>query len=215
MIRLLIAAALLTVPAAANAQNRRVPPVDRCSSEPSFVRFRNQLRAAVARRDGAFLLSIAAPNIEYSFGDSPGRAGFVRAWGLTRPASSRIWHELEEVLRLGCDRAEDGEYWAPSLSLAQDEMDLGEGPETLLAVGPAAILHAAPSESSPVVARLEWDILTSRGEDDGQSQWIEVALGDGTRGFVRRSLVRSQGDYRAVFGRVGGRWRMTAFVAGD
>jgi hypothetical protein len=215
MIRFLVAFALVAGAAAADAQNRRVPPVDRCASNPSFVAFRGRLRAAIARRDGAWLLSIAAPNIEYSFGDSPGRAGFARAWGLSRPANSRIWRELGEVLRLGCDRAEDGEYWAPSLSLAHDDMDEGEGPATLLAVGPNAVLHAAPSESSPVVTRLEWDILTPRDEDDGRGEWISVALGDGTRGYVRRSLARSQSDYRAVFAKRRGRWLMTAFVAGD
>src|SRR5258706_126988 len=83
-------------------QNRRLPPVDRCAPDPSFVAFRSQLRAAVARRDGVWLLSIAAPDIEYSFGDTPGRAGFARVWGLNRPATSRIWRELGEVLRLGC-----------------------------------------------------------------------------------------------------------------
>jgi hypothetical protein len=215
MMRLLIAFALLAGAPAANAQNRRVPPIDHCASNPSFVAFRSQLRAAVARRDGAWLLSIAAPDIEYSFGDSPGRAGFARAWGLNRPATSRIWRELGEVLRLGCDRAEDGEYWTPSLSLATSDMDEGEGPATLLAVGPNAVLHAGPSDSSPVVAQLEWDILTPRDEDDGRGEWISVALGDGTRGYVRRSVVRSQSDYRAIFARRHGRWRMTAFVAGD
>ena len=215
MVRFLLALALVAGSAEAHAQNRRVPPVDRCASDPSFVAFRAQLRAAVARRDGAWLLSIAAPNIEYSFGDTPGRAGFARVWGLSRPATSRIWRELGEVLRLGCDRAEDGEFWAPSLSLAHDDMDEGEGPPTLLAVGPNALLHAGPSQSSPVVARLEWDILTPRDEDDGRGEWISVALGDGTRGFARRSLVRSQSDYRATFQKRHGRWRMTAFVAGD
>lgn len=215
MIRLFVAFALLAFPAAAGAQDHRVPPVDQCATNPSFVAFRTQLRAAIARRDGAWLLSIAAPNIEYSFGDSPGRAGFARAWGLSRPATSQIWRELGEVLRLGCARGPDGEFWAPSLSLAETDMDEGEGPPTMLAVGPNAVLHAAASDSSPVVARLDWHVLTSRGGDDGESPWIEVALGDGRRGFVRRALVRSQGDYRAVFGRIGGRWRMTAFIAGD
>jgi hypothetical protein len=215
MIRFLVACALLAGPVAAVAQNRRVPPVDRCASNPSFVAFRTRLRAAIARRDGAWLLSNTAPNIEYSFGDSPGRAGFTRAWGLNRPATSRIWRELGETLRLGCDRAEDGEYWAPSLSLQQNDMDEGEGPPTWLAVGPNAVLHEEPSDSSPVVARLEWDILTPRDGDEGRGAWVAFNLGDGTRGFVRRSLVRSQSDYRATFARRHGRWLMTGFVAGD
>jgi hypothetical protein len=215
MIRFLIVLALLAGSAAATAQDRRLPPTDACASNPSFVAFRSQLRAAIARRDAAFLLSIATPNIEYSFGDRPGRAGFGRAWGLGRPATSRIWHALGEALRLGCGRAPDGEYWAPSLALAQDAMDEGEGPATLLAVGPAAVLRAAPSDTSRVVATLDWDVLTPRGEDDGQSVWLAANLGDGRAGFVRRALVRSPADYRAVFARIGGRWRLTAFVAGD
>jgi hypothetical protein len=38
---------------------------------------------------------------------------------------------------------------------------------------------------------------------------------DGRSGYIRQALFRGFDDYRAVFERRHGRWRMTAFVAGD
>jgi len=108
MIRSLFVAPLLVMSAAAAAQPMptRMPPTDYCAQDRSFVAFRNALNGAIARRDAAFILSIAADNIEYSFGDTPGRAGFARAWGLAHPATSPLWRELGAALRLGCARDE-------------------------------------------------------------------------------------------------------------
>lgn len=214
MIRYLVAALALVAPAAAAALPPRVPPTDSCARDRSFVAFRNALLAAIARRDAAFILAAATDDIQYSFGDNPGRAGFARAWGLSRPATSALWRELGAALRLGCARDEAGEFWAPSMSLVGDE-DLGEDfYASAVAVGPGAALHAGPSDTSRAIAPLRWHVVTAQ-HDDGESAWVRVRLTDGREGYVRRALIRGFGDYRAVFAKRGGRWRMTAFVAGD
>jgi hypothetical protein len=38
---------------------------------------------------------------------------------------------------------------------------------------------------------------------------------DGKTGYVTSRLVRSPIDYRAMFNKIGGRWQMTFFAAGD
>jgi hypothetical protein len=213
-IRTLFVAASLAMPEAAAALPARMPPVDYCAQDRSFVVFRNALNQAIARRDAAFILGIAAEDIEYSFGDSPGRAGFARAWGLARPTSSRLWRELGAALRLGCTRDDGGGFWSPSMSVIGNE-DLGEDYTLLMvAVVPGATLRAGPSDSSPLVARLRWHVARLE-QDDGRSPWIHATLIDGRRGYARRSFFRSFGDYRAVFNKRRGQWRMTAFVAGD
>jgi hypothetical protein len=210
----LIVAALASVSAAAAALPPRMPPVDHCARDRSFVAFRNALNRAIARRDAAFILSIAADDIEFSFGDTPGKAGFASAWGLARPATSRLWRELGAALRLGCT-PDDGEaFWAPSMSMTGNE-DFGEDYTLLMvAVAPGATLRAGPSDSSRLVARLRWDVV-HLGARDPHGNWVAATLTDGRRGYIRPALFRSFGDYRAVFEKRHGRWRMTAFVAGD
>jgi hypothetical protein len=192
-----------------------MPPTDYCARDRSFVAFRNALRAAIARHDAAFILSIAADNIEYSFGgDPPGRAGFARAWGLAHPATSRLWRELRAALQLGCSRDEGNEFWAPSMSLIGDE-DMDTDYSTLMvAVGAGAALRAGPSEASPLIARLRWDVVTLEG-GERRAAWLRATLADGRRGYIQRTLFRGFDDTRAVFAKQHGRWRMTAFVAGD
>jgi hypothetical protein len=80
--------ALLLLATPAPALPPRVPPVDRCASETGFAAFRTRLNAAIARRDAAFILSIASDDISFSFGDDPGKAGFASAWDLAHPATS-------------------------------------------------------------------------------------------------------------------------------
>jgi hypothetical protein len=213
-LRALFVMSLLAMPAVASAVPRRAPPTDYCAQDHSFVVFRNALNRAIARRDAAFILSIAAENIQYSFGDTPGRAGFARAWGLAHPATSPLWRELGAALRLGCARDEGGDFWAPSMSLVGDE-DMDTDYSTLMvAVAPGAALRAGPSEASPLIARLSWDVVTLEG-DERQASWLRAALADGRRGYIRRALFRGFDESRAVFTKRHGRWRMAAFVAGD
>jgi hypothetical protein len=211
----LLALLLLAVSAPAAAIPPLMPPTDSCARDRSFVAFRTALLAAIARRDVAFVRRIAADDIEYSFGGDPrGWAGFARAWGLSRPARSRFWRELGAALRLGCARDEGGEFWAPSMSVIGDETMDDNFTRLLVAVGPGAALHAVPADSSPVIARLRWDVVAVDGDPAGHG-WLAATLADGRRGYILRDLFRSFFDHRAIFAKRQGGWRMTAFIAGD
>jgi hypothetical protein len=213
--RILFVAPLLAMLAPASALPSRMPPTDHCARDRGFVVFRNALRAAVARHDAAFVLSVAADNIEYSFGgDPPGRAGFARAWGLAHPATSPLWRELGAALRLGCAHDEAGELWVPSMSLIGDEDMSEDYTRLMVAVGPGAALRAGSFDTSPLVAPLHWDVVTLEG-DERRATWLRATLADGRRGYIRRALFRGFDESRAVFAKRHGRWRMTAFVAGD
>lgn len=214
MIRTGLLALLIAAPA--GAEVRRVPPVDQCASDPSFVAFRTQLRAAIARRDAAYILSIASDDIAFGFGDAPGRAGFAAAWELDRPAASLIWRALGAALRLGCARDRQGALWVPSMSLPdEDAPDDATYGGIVVAVAPGAVLRAAPADSARIVAPLSWNVLVLAPDDDGRGEWAYAEMDERRHGYVRRSQVRAFTDYRAVFEKRGGRWRLTAFVIGD
>ena len=216
MIRLIVAVMLFAVPVAAQAFPSRLPPTDSCGSDRSFAAFRNQLRSAVARRDARALLRLTSDDVaNLVVNGELGRDAFSRAWGLDHPATSRLWHELEVVLRLGCGTDNHGLLWAPALrgTGEEDTAEFGEF-TPMVAVGPAAILRAGPSPSSRAISRLRWDVVGPLA-DDGRSAWLHVRLANGRRGFVRRDQLRSVGDYSALFQWRNGRWWMIAFTNDD
>lgn len=190
---------------------RRLPPVDACAADASFAEFRSALLEAVERRDAAHVLAIVADDISVDFGGGEGRAYFADAWNLEEPATSELWHELGEALRLGCAVDETGGYWSPSLFLASE---IDDPFATFLVVRPGATLHTAADAESEALATLEWDLVEGIEWQEGDAWW-RVRLADGREGFVRRGDLRSPVDYRAGFQRIDGRWRMIAFIAGD
>ena len=53
------------------------------------------------------------------------------------------------------------------------------------------------------------------GKDDRIFIWYKIETLGGKKGFVSAEFVRSPIDYRACFEKKNGKWKMTAFVAGD
>jgi hypothetical protein len=210
----IILSLLAAVAAVSAAADRRLPPVDQCASDPSFVAFRNELLSAIERRDRDAVLALVANDIEVDFGGGAGREEFARTWALDRPRASPLWSELRQALSLGCARDPAGEYYAsPSMYMA-DESIFPDPFTAAVAIRPDAQLRAAPDAGSALVATLNWHVLTVP-EWDRESAWQRVELADGRRGHVRSEDLRSAVDYRAIFERVDGRWRITAFIAGD
>lgn len=190
---------------------RRIPPVDQCASDPSFAAFRDQLRQAIARKDRAYLLAILADDILVDLGGGAGREAFLEAWDLDQPETSPVWAELGEALRLGCIRDPGQGNWSPSIFMSGD---IDDPFGTALAIHPGTTLHARPDPASPVLATLDWDLVTIV-EWNGEDPWQRVQTAAGREGYVRSIDLRSPADYRAGFREIEGRWRMTTFVAGD
>lgn len=195
--------------AAASPAPVRLPPIDSCATDPGFAAYRTALREAIARKDRDRLLDALAEDIVVDFGGGSGRADFAAAWKLERPESSTLWKELGAALELGC-AADEEAMVSPSL-LAQLP-DMADPFDALLA-RPGAALRAAPAQTAPLVAALDWHLLTQLHDAGGG--WIRAALGDGRSGYVRTEEVRGPLDYRAHFRKREGRWQMTSFVAGD
>jgi hypothetical protein len=207
MIAALFLSLLAAAPASATVDRR--PPVDRCATVPGFAAFRTSLREAATRRDAAFIRSVLAEDILVNFGGDSGRDAFVGNWRLGEP-DSPFWAELSSVLTLGCAPI-DEELVAPSMVAQLDDQD---DPSSAMLALPGAVMRTRPDATADVVARLEWDVLRWRS-DETPDDWMAVALADGRQGYVRRGETRSPLEYRAYFRRIGGQWRITAFIAGD
>ena len=202
----MLAAALVL----ASATPHVLPPVERCGGDPEFTRVRSQLVKAVAARDFRGLAALMSDDVRISFGGGLGKQAFTQRWTGSDGDRELLWKELAKAMRLGCAKAVDGagkeDRSMPAMFVTGDDFD---GFSTWVAL-PGAVIHSRPKASASIRTRLAaWTVLENVEHDGGD--WIELP----GRGYVATSQARSLLDYRIVFGRRDGNWRITAFVAGD
>lgn len=216
---------LLSFPFNGFAQEERyVYLTDEAFKDASFQKFRSDLITELKKRNVRHLLSVIDPAIRVSFGTEEGISGFVEMWQPER-ANSKIWKELLTVLENGGEFHEnDGinTFWAP-YTFASFPFDVDPF-ETMIIFGNNVNLRQRPSTGSNVVGQLSYNIITIDWENsvkpEGRSDysdytWLKISTLGGQKGFVSADYVRSHLDYRAGFEKKDGKWKMTAFIAGD
>lgn len=76
--------------------------VDEAKQDPAFKAFREQLSAAIKKRDNKFTLNSLDPNITVSFGIcGEGVKCFTEYWKLNQPNNSQLRNTLSDLLALG------------------------------------------------------------------------------------------------------------------
>ncbi len=181
--------------------------VDEASADPTLVAYRDELLAAVRRRDADAVVALAHPDIRTSFGGGAGAEDLRRT--LAQPG---MWNDLEQLLTLGgtfLDGSNRKTFWAPYVYSAWPE---SHDAFTFVAV----IADEVPLLDAPrgkAVAMLSRHIVQRVAEASGE--WTQIKTHDGRIGFVETKFIRSPVGYRAGFNKEGGRWRMTGLVAGD
>ena len=203
----LIALAMLLAEPAAIPE--RLPPVEQCAGDASFDQFRARLKDVVARKDEKALLAMLSDDVEVNFGGDRGPALFAANWKFADPSERHVWAELEEALSQGCAPSGDARVAPSFVTQFPEQLD---GFETLI-LPPGSKLRVAQDEASAGNGPTDWHLASIVGDTDGA--WAEVRLVDGRRGFVRLDETVNPLDYRLVFEKQGGAWRIVAFVAGD
>jgi hypothetical protein len=199
-------AAAPAAPAPPTGTGPKLMPVDEASSDPSFVAYRDELLAAVRRRDANAVAALADPMIRTSFGGGGGADDLRRT--LEQPG---MWDDLEQLLTQGGSFRGEGtgrSFWAPYVYSAWPD---AHDPFAFLAItGKDVPLRESQDPGSPTIAILSYDIVERAGQPDNR-----VKTADGRTGWVEADDVRSPIGYRAGFMKSDGRWRMNALVAGD
>ena len=216
--RLLCSCALACLVLVTSAQTIAPPvqflPVDEASRHPDFFSFRAQLQTALARHDTDAVLAVLDPNIKLSFGGDDGIENFRRMWRPTE-ADSELWAELGAVLALGGTFSSESSFTAPYVfSKWPNNVD---GFEHVALIASNVRIRSAPQADASTLATLSFTVLPvvragGVAEVDG---WTAVQLEGKRTGYVVSRLARSPIDYRAMFNKTDGRWRMTFFLAGD
>jgi len=204
-----MAAITLAVAASpAHALPRRLPPIEQCKSEASFIQFRARLTQIVAKRDRTSLLALLAPDVLVNFGGATGRNAFAEQWSFDTTEYGNVWDQLATMLKMGCAR-DGGSRIIPSLSM-QVGQDFDE--EWVVTLPGAAIFKAAGEELAHSEI-LPWTVatVTSRASDT----MTGVKLPDGRDGLIPDDRLYEPAGYRMIVEKRGGKWMITAFVAGD
>ena len=188
-------------------------PVDEATSDPSLLAFRNELLAAVRKRDADAVVALADPKIRTSFGGGGGAADFRR-----NLAQKGVWEDFELLLTQGGSFVGEGpgrSFWAPYVYSAWP--DAHDAFASLAITGENVPLYQSADKTSPVIATLSYDIVQRAG-DIGRDvgEWQNVKTADGHTGWVEARSVRSPIGYRAGFLKTNdGKWQINALVAGD
>ncbi len=179
------------------------PPVDESANDSDLLLFRARLQIAVAARDMAAVVRMADPKIRTSFGPDDGLESLKAKLADPR---HEIWGHLARALALG------GRFETPELFVAPYTAGCGDI-DAMVIVGSNVNVRTKPSLTGEVIASLSYAVL--RFVERETEGWTKVRLAGGRTGFVADEFLRSPIDYRAIFAKVDGRWRLSAFVAGD
>lgn len=198
--------------------NERLKRWDEGPQDASFLKFRNNLKDIIARKDASALFKVLASDIKIDFGGFGGGPEFHKMW---KPydKDSKVWAALSLVVEGGGNFDAPVQFSAPYVSSAFPS-DLDEF-EHLVVTADGAVMRAAPKPDAAIVRKLDLDILTivksaSKPQHEaGPNDWSEVKDAKGAQGFVLDRDVRSPLDYRIQFVKQKGRWVIASFVAGD
>jgi len=236
-----LAAVMLAAP---TSMAETVRPFDEARKDPSFLAFRKALLSALKRGDYAAVARAAAPNIRLGFGGNNGRAQFRRLLAGDRKmhgkqaaklaAEYRGW--LKWVLLNGGGLSKNRrnfiapyqnayEWRTPSCSRKprpRSRVCAIDPFARAYVIGRGIPIYARPTAQSKVVMRLshrliELDRHVTRKLKDGREvrRWSRVKLADGQRGWIRPIQYYSAVGYRLRAVKLGGRWRIASFLAGD
>ena len=219
-----ITAQLPNWPLKEKKEKGKLHPFDQGPEKPDFKTFRDTFYQAVKDKNIDYLMSVTDEHIKMSFGDMNGKAAFMAAWQLdTAAQTSQLWPELAKALELGggFSQHSDTVFMAPWLFVT-DRIDdpFAEG----AIIGKRVHIRETAASDGKILGALTYDKVSvdykgtpPKTEVIGEEahQWFKVKTSKGLSGYVYGKYVRLPVDYRVIFEKTGGHWKMVSFIAGD
>lgn len=186
-------------------------PRDECSAQEGGAQFLAALKAAIKARDAKAFADLTLPDVVLDFGGGGGREAVLEMLG----QGSAKWKELDKIMALGCAWDEDNSALVLPWFFNQD---LGDADpfSTMVTLGSEVPLMSRPSRRGRVQKVLNWQLIHVYEVEVDDPGYRTVAVIDSNyEGYMRIASLRSQLDYRLRAEKSGGKWLITAFVAGE
>jgi hypothetical protein len=200
----------LALSAASPAELPRVlRPIEQCTTDAGFNQFRSRLKQIVAKRDRTAFLALLAPEVLVNFGGGSGPKAFEGEWSFDHSEYGNVWGQLEKMLKMGCAR--DGKSRIiPSLSM---QIDQNYDEDWVLVLPPGGMIFDVVNNEVVYSEVMPWAVaaVTDRNSDTR----TYVKLSDGRTGSLSDDELYEPTGYRMIVEKRGGKWMITAFVAGD
>ena len=176
----------------------------------------SKLIRTLDNRDLAALRSFVATDIRISLDDKnrKGWDAFVSEWRLTEKKirDSQLWDRLRETLRLG-GSFEGEEFHSPYVfsrwPSRYPRLDF------YAVISRSASLRRKPSFEAGVLETLSQELVGRFDAVPNPPGWRAVRAASGNTGYMRSEDTRSPLDYRAVFRKIKGEWKLVLFASGD
>jgi Bacterial SH3 domain len=206
---------------ASSAAAEKLLPVDEAATDPTFARFRDELRSIAQNRDIDRLIPLLGTEV-VTFDGRRSRDEFV-VWLRrgTAPDREAFWTDLAEALQFGFAKMRDvrAAFCAPYPAEMMDQ-DFNRPQGAIM--GANVNVRAKPTISSEVIERLSYDIVDLRSEqepaaeiDKGQHTWLDIQTPSGKVGWVLSKYVWRFGMPRACVRKDGGQWRLWSVAETD
>lgn len=196
----------------APALGQVLEPVDQATQDASFFAFRAEVMDAVVQRDADWIADILSDDVLSSFGGDGGVDDFVDFYELDDP-DSQFWIDFGWALANGGAFLDDDKgmfqapYWSSNWPQDVDPFEY----VLIRGVGvPAVALHGQGDPLALLTGQIVGWV-----DEVPDAEAVHVRLSDGQEALVPVQNVESPVGYRVTFEKIGGRWTLTSFVAGD
>ena len=193
--------------------------------EPALQAALDALRAAIARKDRKAVYKMIAPKFEVQrdLGGmvSPKMSAkkkfdtMMPGWDdLTALANMRSWGPERPGSKMMCGPAaltEKDETIVMRAAKQRDGSDDNTYYEWLYSDAPDLAVHEKADASSKQIGTLSREAIRAVGGDD---KWTNVAMPDGTLGYVKADQLFALLHPRLCFAKVNGKWMISAYVGG-
>jgi len=209
-----------------SAAPEKLMPVDEAQRDPSLNAFRGSLLAVARRENASQLAALAAENVMFEEDELTPAAFAARIAALPTDERAKFWQELRDDVTFGM--AYERGFEVPTLLAPYVSVLLREraesDPEVMAITGRAVAVHERSQMSSPIIARLDYDIVhqgpdgllpVEPGEFEGMYEWVHILMDDGRAGWVVSKYVYSVGEPRFAFRKTRGIWKLIGYWTAD
>lgn len=187
----------------------RAPPPEEV--DPFAADLHTELLRIIADKDAAALAALADEEVKLSFGGDYGRDTLLE-W----TKEDWFWPEWRRITAYppSLHGSGEGAYLAYPWIFVDWPHPLDPFGHVL--AGEGATLKARPEAEAQPVAEVGFAVLQAPAEpDDAPDGWQRLCIDSASCGYLEAESVISPIDWRGIFLFEDGRWRLTAFVAGD